>query len=331
MNILFDVRISNEMQDVYRKILPSEFHLCFRQELDDLCLEKILPDIQILVAYKINRETLEKAKKLSHIQVPWTGVESLDFDLLKEYPNITVSNSHSNSLAIAEHAVALFLAAAKRIIYSDKRMRKGDWGSRYEESNGVWINQRILGIIGYGAIGKHVARIMKRGFNCTVYAVKRKIDEKSDPEGLCDFLGTINDLSKILCESDLILVSLPLTKETRGLLGEYELKLIKKSGILVNISRGPIIDEKALFESLKQKSFVAGIDTWYNYPLSRDKITGIFQNFAFQELDNILMTPHAAFKIAEREVIFSEDIINNLQRVYQGLKPLNQLDLDLGY
>ncbi|WP_455142968.1 2-hydroxyacid dehydrogenase [Candidatus Hodarchaeum mangrovi] len=331
MNVLFDVRLSNEMQGVYKRNLPPEFHLYFRYELDEPTLEEILPDLNILVAYKINRETLEKAKKLSHIQVPWTGVESLDFNLLKEFPNITVSNSHSNSLAIAEHAVALFLAAAKRIVYSDRKMRIGDWGSRYDESDGVWINQKILGVIGYGSIGKRVARIMKRGFNCTIYAIKRSLEENSDPEELCDFLGTINDLSKLLRESDLILVSLPLTNETRGLLGEKELKLIKKTGILVNISRGPIIDEKALFMLLKQKSFVAGIDTWYNYPHSRDRITGIFQNFAFQDLDNILMTPHAAFKVSEREIIFSEDIIKNLLRIHQGLEPLNQLDLDLGY
>ena len=331
MNVLFDVRMSEEMQEIYRNNLPSEFRLYFRQELDDSTLEEILPNIEILIAYKVNKETLKKAKKLSHIQVPWTGVESLDFNLLKEFSYLTVSNSHSNSLAIAEHAVALFLAAAKRIVYSDRKMRNGDWIPRYEESNGVWINQKILGVIGYGAIGKYVARIMKRGFNCTVYAIKRQIDEKSDPENLCDFLGTIDDLPKILRESDLILVSLPLTNETRGLLGEKEMKLIKKTGILVNISRGPIIDEKALFELLEQKSFVAGIDTWYNYPPARDKTSSIFQNFAFQDLENIIMTPHAAFKVAEREKIFSEDIINNLIRIYQGKEPLNQLNLILGY
>ena len=116
---------------------------------------------------------MEKAKKLRHIQVPWTGSELLDFDLLKEYSNITVSNSHSNSLAIAEHAVSLLLAAAKRIPYRDSFMRKGDWSPRYNDVNSYWITGKTLGIIGYGAIGKKIGNILKKGFNMKIFAIKQ--------------------------------------------------------------------------------------------------------------------------------------------------------------
>ncbi|MFW9906214.1 MAG: 2-hydroxyacid dehydrogenase [Candidatus Thorarchaeota archaeon] len=331
MKVLFGLRVSPELKGLYRNELPDEIDLIFPKEINEETLLSLAPDVEILVAYKLSSKFMKKANKLKHIQVPWTGSETLDFELLRKYPHITVSNSHSNSLAIAEHAVSLLLSAAKRIPYRDSRMRKGDWSPRYNDLNSYWLTGKTLGIIGYGAIGQKVGRILKNGFNMKVFAIKRdpsKINEEVQP----DFLGGPKDLSYILSESDFILISLPKTSETEGIIGRSEFQLMKESVIICNISRGSIINEQDLFEHLKEnKHAIAALDVWYNYPQDRKNPINVFQNHPFEELDNVVMSPHSAFKVHEREAAFAEDIITNIMLVMRNEDPINRLNLDLGY
>jgi phosphoglycerate dehydrogenase-like enzyme len=331
MKVVFNHRVAPEWKKIYKKELPDDIELIFPTEFNAETLLDLAPEADVAVGYKFSQAFLEKAVRLKHIQVPWTGSETLDFDLLKKYPNITVSNSHSNSLAIAEHAVALLMAATKRITYSDIYMRKGDWTPRYETDNGFWVTGKTLGVIGYGAIGKKVAKMVKSGFRMKILAIKRN-PENTDFDDIYDYLGGPENLSYVLKESDFILIALPLTEETKGLIGSDELKLMKRTAILVNISRGSIIDEKALYNHLKSKNiFACGSDVWYNYPKDRKNPVDIFQNYPFEELENLVMTPHAAFKVSDREKTFAEDIITNILLISQNKKPFNQLNLDIGY
>ncbi|MFX0149745.1 MAG: 2-hydroxyacid dehydrogenase [Candidatus Hodarchaeota archaeon] len=334
MKVLFTHRVSSELKEYYQTKIPSNVDLIFPDDLSNENLFVLAAEANIAVGYKFSRDFLEEAKNLSHIQVPWTGSETLDFELLKEYPSVTVSNSHSNSLAIAEHAIALLLAASKRLAYSDSHMRKGDWTPRYEKgenTNGYWVSEKTLGVIGFGAIGEKVAKILKSGFNMKVLAIKRNPDVVGKNEKL-EFIGGPKDLKYVLKESDFILISLPMTKETEGLIGREELEQMKDTAILVNISRGSIIDETSLFLALKEKKIAAaGLDVWYNYPKDRTNPTNVFQNHPFEELDNVVMTPHAAFKVVEREKIFTKDVIENILLVSSGKNPKNQLNLELGY
>ncbi len=330
MKVLYGLRVSPELKKYYRDKLPEEIDLIFPAEINEEILLSLAPDVEVLVAYKLSSTFLEKAEKLRHIQVPWTGSETLDFELLRKYPHITVSNSHSNSLAIAEHAVSLLLSAAKRISYRDSRMRKGDWSPRYNEVNSYWITGKTLGIIGYGAIGKKVGNILKNGFKMNVYAIKR--DPKNNHDNLYDFLGGSDDIPYVFKESDFILIALPLTRETEGFIGKDEFQQMKERVILCNISRGSIIDEQALYEHLKEnKNAIAAMDVWYNYPKDRKNPTNVFQNHPFEELDNIVMSPHSAFKVLEREAVFAEDIIINISLILRGEEPINQINLDLEY
>lgn len=331
MKVLFSLRVSPELKKRYQDNLPENIDLIFPSEINEEILLELVPDVEVLVAYQISQALLEKATKLKHIQVPWTGSERLDFALLKQYPHISVSNSHSNSLAIAEHAVSLLLAATKRITYRDSRMRKGDWSPRYNDVNSYWLTGKTLGVIGYGAIGQKVANILKNGFSMQIFAIKR-YPQDIESEGQCNFLGGPDDLSYVLQKSDFILVSLPLTKETKNMIGKDELKIMKDKAIIVNISRGAVINEEALYEHLKEKeSFLAALDVWYNYPKDRKDPTNVFQNYAFEDLDNVVMSPHSSFKIIDREKSFTEDVITNILSISEGKSPINQLNIDLGY
>jgi lactate dehydrogenase-like 2-hydroxyacid dehydrogenase len=332
MKVLYGLRVSQELKDLYRKELPNEINLIFPEEINEETLLSLAPDVEVLVAYKLSSKFMEKAIKLKHIQVPWTGSETLDFELLRKYPHITVSNSHSNSLAIAEHAVSLLLSAAKRISYRDSRMRKGDWTPRYNDVNSYWISGKTLGIIGYGAIGQKVGKILKNGFNMKVFAIKRDPNRINEDKVQPDFLGGPKDLFYVLSESDFILVSLPKTSETEGIIGRNEFQLMKELVIICNISRGSTINEQDLFEHLKEnKHAIAALDVWYNYPQDRKNPINVFQNHPFEELDNVVLSPHSAFKVHEREAAFAEDIITNISLVMKNEDPINQLNLELGY
>jgi len=334
MKVLFCYRVQPSVQEYYQDKMPEDFELIFPQKIDEQTLISLITDVDAVVAHKVSEKELLAAKKLKHIQVPWTGSETLDFNLLKEFPHITVSNSHSNALVIAEHAVALLIASAKRIVRSDRMMREGNWSSRYDEENSFYLYQKSLGILGYGTIGKKVAKMMKSAFEMKILAIKR-FPERTDPDDLYDYIGGQNkeDLEYVLKNSDYILISLPLTEETKDLLGEDELNLMKPTAILVNIARGPIINEKALFETLKHKKIAAaGLDAWYNYPKNRKNPINVFQNYPFRELDNVILSPHRAFKVHQRaEMVTANDVIDNLFLISKGEKPKNQLNMDLGY
>jgi lactate dehydrogenase-like 2-hydroxyacid dehydrogenase len=334
MKALFCYRIPSLVQDYFKKNLPPAIELICPQRIDENTLIDLSSDVDVLISYKISNEVLKAAKKLKHIQVPWTGSESLDFDVLKNYPHITVSNSHSNALVIAEHAVALLVAAAKRLIISDQKMRKGDWSARYDAINSHWLSEKSLGVIGYGAIGKIVARMMKSAFNMKILAIKR-FPEKIDPDAVYDYLGgqDLKDREYVFKNSDFFLVTLPLTEETKDLIGEKEISSMKPNAIIVNISRGSVINEKALYEALRDKKIAAaGLDVWYNYPKDRKNPVNVFQNYPFRELDNVILSPHRAFRVHQRgDIVSADDVIDNLILLSKGKEPKNQLNMELGY
>ncbi|MHA2214287.1 MAG: 2-hydroxyacid dehydrogenase [Candidatus Hodarchaeales archaeon] len=332
MKVLFCISVRPELKTVYTESLPEDLELVFPDELSEESLLRYASEIDIAVGYKFSREFMNRARKLIHIQVPWTGAEHLDYDLLneKEFSHITVSNSHSNSLAIAEYAVALMISIAKNIVYRDSYMRKGDWTPRYNDVTSQWLTGKTCGIIGYGAIGRKVAHILREGFNMQIMAIKRDNPEVHSDE--TSFSGTMDSLDHVLKNSDYILIAFPLTHETKGLISEKQLNLLKENAVLVNVGRGKVIDEEDLYRFLKNKRMGGvGLDVWYNYPKDRKKPQDTYQNYPFEKLTFLVMSPHSAFKIENREIPFTKDIIENLIAIYKEKQPENQIHLDRGY
>ncbi len=338
MNVLFGTDFSVKTIIIEYFNNHSNYNIKFLnpEKYDEATVLRHATDADVIISPAVTKEFLEKAIKLKHIQIPWTGSERIDFELLKKYPSITVSNSHSNSLTIAEHAVALLLAAAKQINYRDSYMRKYDWSPRDENvMYSIPLIGMTAGIIGYGAIGQKAAKMLKHGFDMKILAIKKNISN-IPADGIYDFLGGMNDIDKVLQESDFIIVALPLTAETKGIIGKKEFNLMKDGAIIVNIARGPIIDEQSLYEFLKSKKGYAGIDTWYNYPersdpKNPDKKVQTKQNFPFEELENLTMSPHSAFKVADIGRKTGEDIIKNLVLLADGKKPINIINPESGY
>ncbi len=263
-------------------------------------------------------EILARAKNLKMIQTLSAGVDTLPFEKIPR--NVIVcSNAGGNAIVVAEHAFAMILAATRKITYHNGVMRSGIWQRR---RYGILLHGKTLGILGLGNVGREIARIGKC-FGMRIYAINRSGKTTMD----IDFIGTPKDLDFVLRNSDIVVISLPLNKYTRGIIGERELKLMKKNAILVNVSRGAIIDQKALYNHLRENTeFTACLDVWWKYPpRGSDKC---FQDYPFHELPNVIMTPHIAGFSEEIRTRVLLHALENILRFIRGEKPINIVDRD---
>lgn len=293
-------------------------------------IEKHLREVEVVIGGSFNKENLEQAKKLKLIQITFAGVDKLDFSLYKNYPEIFICNIHANKNAVAEHVFALILALAKNIVTNDRDLRLGKWHGFSTKEPTVQLQGKSLGIIGLGSIGWEITKV-GHILGMKVFALKRKIEEKDiEKKNILEFLGEKKDLEKVIKESDFIVLAVPLTRETKGLIGKKELKLMKGK-YLINISRGVVTDEKALFESLKEGILAgAAIDTWYQYPTSREKEI-LPSKYDFHKLDNVVMSSHTAGYTDRALEENIKSVFDNIVKIYYGEEPENQVDPELEY
>ena len=293
-------------------------------------VKRYLKEVEVVIGGSFSNENLEQAKKLKLIQIPFAGVDKLDFDLYKNRQDIYICNIHANRTAVAEHAFALILALAKNIVTNDRDLRLGRWHGFSTKESTIQLRGKSLGIVGLGSIGWEIAKI---GYTLgmKVFALKRKIEEKDlEKKNILEFLGEKKDLEKVIKESDFIVAAVPLTRETKGLIGEKELMLMKEK-YLINISRGTVIDEEALFESLKEQHLAgAAIDTWYLYPSSKQKEISP-SKYDFHKLDNIIMSPHTAGYTDSALEENIESVFENIVKIYYREEPENQINPELEY
>ncbi|MBN2566201.1 MAG: hydroxyacid dehydrogenase [Candidatus Eisenbacteria bacterium] len=291
------------------------------------------PRYRILVAGVPDRRLVEASPELAELVIPWSGVPQRTRELMSEFPGVSVHNLHHNAQQVAEMAVALLLAAAKCLVPMDRNLRSGDWSGRYESSDVVLLDGRTAVVLGYGAIGRRVAHLC-RGLGLTVTGVRRgavRVDEATGP----DSVRAIDELDELLPDADVLLVCLPLTRETEGLIGARELALMPDRAILVNVGRGPVVDEAALFTALSEGTLhAAGIDVWYSYPTDEETRGATRPSaFPFETLDNVVMSPHMAGapNTEETEASRVRTLAETLNAAARGEELPNRVDLEAGY
>ncbi|MFW5946824.1 MAG: 2-hydroxyacid dehydrogenase [Candidatus Natronoplasma sp.] len=281
-----------------------------------------------VIGSRISEKFLEKAENLKYYIIPFVGVPHSDKEKLRDFPDIKVVNSHFNYWMVAEHAFTLLLASAKKIVPIHDKMKDGDWTPRYEDEGwGKGLRDKTLLILGFGEIGKEIAK-MGNAFNMKVNAVKRTPEESE----LVNDLKTNEHLPELLSEADFIVSTLPGTDETRGYLSFEEFKQMKEGVHIVNLGRGPVIDEEALYEALKSgKVEGAGIDVWWNYPPDEESRTDTFpSDYPLDEFDNVIFSPHRATQIKERSKYRIRNLADILGSLAEG-EEVNVVDLERGY
>jgi phosphoglycerate dehydrogenase-like enzyme len=221
-------------------------------------------EYQILVAGRPRREHLTASPNLHALIIPWAGLPDETRELMLGFPHISVHNLHHNAVAAAEMAITLMLAAAKFIVPIDRTFRAHDWTPRYRPNPAVLLEGKTALVLGYGAIGRRVAGLC-RGLGMKVVAIRRRVPAM--PHDIPDEIHPLDALHRLLPRADALIICLPHTPETDALIGEEELALLPPGAVLVNVGRGAVVDEAALYHALWNGTlYAAGLDVWYNYP-----------------------------------------------------------------
>jgi phosphoglycerate dehydrogenase-like enzyme len=328
--VTLNVHILNEFNDDVIHYLQARLDPEIRLSTGDKLPQA--GDLHVLVAGRPERDLLEANRELALLIVPWTGIPPKTRDLVADFPQITVHNLHHNAVPVAEMTVALLLAAAKKIIPFDAALRQGDWSLRYlEPAPSLTLRGKTVLILGFGEIGKRVAQIC-HALDMNVWAIKREVSPGLyDPTVQAIFPP--HKLHELLPSAQVLVVTLPLTDLTEGLIGKRELELMPPESILVNIGRGLIVQEKELYEAIKNGRIGgAGLDVWYNYPQDEQSRTSTFPSeYPFGELDNVVLSPHRAGLTDDIDYLRMDHLAVLLNAAARGEEIPNKVDLRLGY
>ncbi len=272
-----------------------------------------LADADYLVGFvdgMVDEKLYRGAPKLRLIQLLSAGYDRADMAAVRKAGIPMSNNGGANSVAVSEHALLLMLAVSRRVIRQHANVIGGRWRGN-EPPRVHELRNRVLGIVGFGTIGKKTARLAQ-AFGMTVhyYDIARLREDQEDALGVRFRL-----LPEILRGSDIVSLHVPLNPTTTHLIGADELALMKPSAVIVNTSRGPVIDEKALIAALSAgKLFGAGLDVFDEEPPPAD-------NPLFA-LNNVVLTAHLAGPTWESNVARLRNAFDNVQRVERGEAPL---------
>lgn len=289
---------------------------------------EIPQDVHILIGGRPTHEQLAACPSLRAIIVPWAGVPENTRDLLRDFAQVTLHNLHHNAAATAEMALALLFAAAKFIVPLDQKLRANDWTPRYAPSRSIGLDGKTALIVGYGQIGRRVGRVC-RALGMTVIATRRN---RVEQDAIADVHPT-SDLAHLLPRAHALIITAPLTPETKGLIGEKELAALPRGAVLVNVGRGAIVAEAALYQALKNGPLAAaGLDVWYNYPTDEASRTNTPPSqYPFAELDNVVLSPHRGGDEVDIDTARMQHLAELLNAAARGDEMPNRVNIEAGY
>jgi phosphoglycerate dehydrogenase-like enzyme len=249
------------------------------------------------------------------VQFMSAGVDHID---LNKFPKTAqlACNAGGFSEAMAEHILAMALALTKKLLYNHHRMQQGVFDQLSDTGT---LRGKTAGILGFGGIGQATADLF-RHFDMRIEAINRS----GRSEHPADFIGTLADLERVMRAADVLVVCLPLTPQSEGLIGERQLGWMKPDAILINVARGEIIDQKALYDWLvANPQASAGIDAWWVEPFRH----GEFRvDYPFLDLPNVLGSPHNSPRVPGGAQVSAARACENVARFLRGERPHGLLD-----
>ncbi len=259
-------------------------------------------DVIMIANMPLRGEVIRACKNLKFIDVAFTGVDHVDLDAAKEM-GVKVSNASGYSTqAVAELALGMMLSLLRNVPQVEARCRQG---STKDGLVGSELKGKTVGIVGAGAIGQNTARLAK-AFGCRVIAYNHR--PKKVEEGLMEFV----DLDTLTKEADIISLNCPLTPETRGMFGKERIAMMKRSALLINVARGPVVDSQALADALNEGRIAgAGIDVFEIEP-------PLDTAHPLLHTPNTIVTPHVAFASKESMALRAEIVFDSLDQFMAG-------------
>ena len=320
--------VNPSLAERIRDRLPPDVEVIKPETGTDDELAGLAGDVEVIVATRLSPEVARAAPRLKLLQKTGAGVDDMPFDALRE-ETWMANTSGSNPVPLAEGAVALVFALAKKVI-----QRHGGFLEGRGVGRGVLLSGRKAGIVGFGSIGQEVGRMLQC-MGMDVLAVKRSRDDELAEAMSLEFLGTHDDLIYVMSESDFVVVTAPLTPETRGMIGEEELRAMKPSAYIVNVARAAIIEEEPLYRALSE-GWIAGaaLDVWWTphfWDPLWNKEGKPASEYPFWELLNVVCTPHSIVSSDSSSEAGLKIMLENILRVKRGEPPMNQVDKKLRY
>ncbi|WP_417833044.1 2-hydroxyacid dehydrogenase [Thalassospira xiamenensis] len=321
------------MKVVFHGANASTFHPGFAELLDAAHELVLLPDhlgseadreayatADVIIGIKFD-DSFPTPRNLKLYQVPGAGYDGIRVSDLPV--DADLCNCFGHEIAIAEYAMCALLSRHVPLGDADARLRKGDWKYWAGGPSGMRteLGNTTIGILGYGHIGKAIAQRAK-AFGMNVHVANRS---RPEDQSQIDAFHAIDDFREMLAHVDVVVNTLPLAANTTGLVDGKAFASMKPTAVFMNVGRGGVVDEEALFGALKDGLIEhAFIDTWYQYPSGPDAVT-YPSRLPFHELGNITMTPHMSGwthgTIERRRNVMAD----NVNRICQGLAPVNRI------
>lgn len=318
--------------------LDEEYYRLLRNQVDpaiQIHNGDVPPDdVDVLVEGKPDPEWLRKYSSLQALIIPYAGVPDSTQALMRAHLKIRVYNLHHNAQAVAEHTLAMLLALQKNLIPMHNALAQGDWTPRYQSGAHGMLHGSTILMLGFGAIGQAIARLLKP-FDISIFAVRKNHRNETNPDRDNTKFFTIDSLHDLLPNADFLIITLPLTPSTQHLISTRELALLPSHARIINVGRGAVIEQRSLYSALRSKKIAgAALDVWYNYPediLSRKNTHPA--DLPFHELDNVLLSPHKAGGLAMKEVeeLRMQHLADVLNRILQRDETLIPVNIEAGY
>ncbi|MFS0655168.1 2-hydroxyacid dehydrogenase [Bacillus sp. 179-C3.3 HS] len=263
---------------------------------------------------KIDQELLDHAPKLKVVSNHSVGYDNFDLDAMRRKGVIGTHTPFTLDHTVADLAFALILSSARRIAELDRFIREGNWTTTVQEEElfGIDVHHKTIGIIGMGRIGEQVAKRAAHGFDMNVLYHNRSRNEKAESA----YDAVYCTLDDLLTEADIIVLITPLTDETYHMIGEREFRLMKKTALFVNISRGETVDEQSLIQALKDGWIRgAGLDVFVQEPLQEDH--------PFKTMNQVTLAPHIGSSTELTRDAMLKRAIHNVIHAIDGKAPVD--------
>jgi phosphoglycerate dehydrogenase-like enzyme len=304
---------SGEVATIAREMAPAGFELVLAQPGTSE-FEAALGQVEYMVCYPnvpMHDSFYRAAPRLKIVQLLSAGYDAVDLEAARRAKVPVANNGGANAISVAEHALMLMLTVSRKVVWQHSNVAGGRWRGNGPAPRMYELHDKTLGIVGLGTIGKKVARLARAfGMRVQYYDIVRLTEDQEDALGVRFRL-----LRELVRTSDVVSLHVPLNASTRHLIGAGELALMKPSAILVNTSRGPVVDEAALTRTLGEgKIFGAGLDVFDREPTPPDN--------PLLKLDNVVLTAHFAGPTWDNHVARFRNAFDNVQRMARGEPPL---------
>jgi phosphoglycerate dehydrogenase-like enzyme len=302
------------IREAFTGVLAGAADVVFLPELPDAARRDVLPGVRAVLTYHpirdLGLDALAQMNNCGLMQCLTAGIDYLPLDDLPDHIAVAY-NAGAYAEPMAEHVAAMALSAAKRLAGEHRLMKQGEFNQFVTTKR---VAGMTCGILGYGETGREVARLM-RALGMKIQAINRsgKTDEP------VDFIGTLDDVDRVLAASDVVVITLALTRATERLLRVEQLRAMKPDAILINVARGEIIDEDDLYAHLvANPAFTACLESWWIEPVRH----GRFETaHPFLDLPNVIASPHNSAMTDGALIAAAERGAENVLRFLKGETP----------